>query len=287
MAIQTQTTTRNEDTITSLVEDRYKDNITFMTFPFNETPPPALQTILQHRSIRSFLPTALPRGTLEALAAAGQSASTTSMLQTWNMIAIQDHSHKGTIAKISGDQAFIHQAPLFLIFCPNLNRMTNLIRKHDQSKDRMESIDMLLVSTIDATLAGQNVAIAAEALGLGICFVGGVRNNAAELTKLLKLPDDTCPLFGMAIGYADTSIKEDIKPRLPMKEVLHYETWDDAGQEENIAVFDKVLSSHYHRYLKVGRKPWSTFVADWKADGKLDGREDMGRVLGAQGFILN
>ncbi|KAL4922080.1 Nitroreductase-like protein [Aspergillus aurantiobrunneus] len=272
--------------LTSLLEERYKtgesSNITL-----NQPLPDALSTILQHRSIRSFLPNPLPSGTLETLIAAGQSASTTSMLQTWSVVAIQDRYHKLAAAKISGGQAFIRQAPLFLIFCPDLNRLTNLAAKYQQAGKPLENMDMLLVATIDAAIAGQNVAIAAEALGLGCCFVGGVRNCAKEMVELLRLPERTFGLFGMAIGYADPVQHEDIKPRLPMQEVLHYETWDGSQQDEHVGSFDKVLGRHYNKHLKIGRKAWSEFVARWKADGKLDGRENIRGLLEDQGFGLN
>jgi nitroreductase len=91
-------------------------------------------------------------------------------------------------------------------------------------------------------------AIAVEALGLGICYVGVVRNLAAELSELLRLPPRVFSLFGIAIGYADTSVEEGVKPRLPMSEMFHLKTWDDSEQERNVERYDEVLGRHYHRY---------------------------------------
>ncbi|KAL5044334.1 hypothetical protein BDW71DRAFT_209336 [Aspergillus fruticulosus] len=274
--------------LTSLVEDRYRDGQS-SNFTFNHPIPPALSTILEHRSIRSFLSTPLPPGTLQTLIAAGQSASTFSMLQTWSVVAIQDPQHKGAVARISGNQDLIRQAPLFLIFCADLHRLAYMIDKYKTAGKPLEKIDMLLAGVVDASIAAQNVAIAAEALGLGICMVGGVRNNAEELVELLHLPERTFGVVGMAVGYADPVMHEDIKPRLPMSEVLHDEIWDSSQQrqDENVAVFDKVLSKHHNMHLKVGRKPWSRFAADWKADGRLDGRDRMRGLLERQGFGLD
>ena len=60
-----------------------------------DLPPPAqwnevLETILNHRSVRGFLPDTLPDGTLDLLMAAAQSASTSSNLQVWSVVAVED-----------------------------------------------------------------------------------------------------------------------------------------------------------------------------------------------------
>ncbi|KAL4813163.1 Nitroreductase-like protein [Aspergillus spinulosporus] len=273
--------------LSDLINDRYQDGQS-SNIP-NQFVPPALSTILEHRSTRSFLPTPLPLGTLQTLIAAGQSASTFSMLQTWSVIAIQDPQHKHAVARISGNQDFIRQAPLFLIFCADLHRLANIINKYKTAGTPLEKIDMLLAGVVDASIAAENVAIAAEALGLGICMVGGVRNNAEDLVQLLHLPDRTFGVVGLAVGYADLASHEDIKPRLPMREILHYETWDSDQQQQdmNVAVFDGVLSKHYTLHSMVGRKPWSRFAAEWNADGRMDGRDRIRGLLERQGFGLS
>lgn len=164
-------------TFSSLAEARYRDGQSSdLTLP--DSLPPAFETILNHKSHRSFLSQSLPPGTLEALLLSAQSGSTSSMLQTWDVIAIQDPSHKAAVATLAGDQDFIRQAPLFLVFCPNLHRLANISRKYNQPAKALSSMDMFIMSSLDAAIAGQNAAIAAESLGLGMCFVGAIRNNA-------------------------------------------------------------------------------------------------------------
>ncbi|KAE8155077.1 Nitroreductase-like protein [Aspergillus avenaceus] len=219
-------------------------------------------------------------GTLEALLAAAQSGSTSSMLQTWDVIAIQDPAHKEAVAKLAGDQKFIREAPLFLIFCANLNRLANISRKYNQPGAALASMDMFLMASIDATIAGQNAAVAAESLGLGICYAGAVRNNAQQMCELLKLPSNTFGVFGMAVGYANNAGYLEIKPRLPMREVCHREVWSEEDQ------FDEALGSFYVEQMKVGRMFWSEFIAGYLASGSQDGREDVKRVLQNQSFKL-
>ncbi|KAL2815107.1 Nitroreductase-like protein [Aspergillus granulosus] len=280
-------------TISSIVEERYRD-LQSSTFPLStdSTNPLAetLSAILRHTSCRAFRRTKLPEGTLETLVTAAQSGSTSSLFQTWDVIAIQDPEHKSKVATLAGDQDFIRQAPLFLVFCPNLRRLNNLSKQYDcQPARALENMDTFIMSTIDTAIAGQNVAIAAELLGLGICYVGALRNNAEQVCKLLNLPPLTWGVFGMAIGYPDTDNRhsgQQIKPRLPMREILHMERWSEEGQKDNIASYHQSLGMFYVDELKFGRKGWGEFVAGKVAPHEQDGRERIRDVIEGQGFKL-
>ena len=92
--------------------------------PARLTNNPILQTLLAHKSVRRYRPDPLPPGTLEMLGAAAQSAASSSNLQVWSAVALQDPIHKAEAAGLCGDQDFIRQAPLFLIFCADLARLT-------------------------------------------------------------------------------------------------------------------------------------------------------------------
>ncbi|KAL3470872.1 Nitroreductase-like protein [Aspergillus californicus] len=223
--------------------------------------------------------------------AGGTCASTSSLLQTWDAIAIQGPAHKSAIATLAGDQEFIRQAPLFLVFCPNLRRSKNLVTQYTPGEHAkaLEGMDMFIMSTIDAALAAQNVAMAAEALGLGVCYVGALRNNAQKVCKLLNLPPLTWGVFRMAIGYPDPEDRrsgKQVKPRLPMQEVLHMERWSEAGQEGNIAEYDQALGGFYEDEGKVGRIGWGEFVAGKVVPWEQDGRERIREVIEGQGFKL-
>lgn len=247
---------------------------------------PVIELLLQHKSVRRFLPGALPLGTLEALIAAGQSASTSSMLQTRSAIAIEEPEHKSAMAQLAGNQDFIRQAPLFLVFCADLNPLTNICEKHQQSGLGLEKMDPFIMATVDAALAAQSVGIAVDSLGLGYCFVGAVRNNAREMAELLGLPPRTFTLVGMSIGKVDKSEISDIKPRLPMEEVLHRERWDEKDHKTLIPSYDKALGDFYDDHQKHGRKPWSHHMARLASSEQQDGKGNLRRFLENQDFGL-
>ncbi|OJJ05141.1 hypothetical protein ASPVEDRAFT_44665 [Aspergillus versicolor CBS 583.65] len=253
--------------------------------------PDTLQTILSHRLCRAFLPDPLRAGTLETLLTAASSGSTSSLYQTWSVVAIQDPKHKASVAILAGNQDFIRQAPLFLVFCPNLRRLHTLSTYYGQQPARaLDSMDMFIMSTVDATIAGQNVAIAAQGLGLGICYVAAIRNNAAEMCKLLNLPPLTWDVFGMAVGYPDLRDRKAgrrVKPRLPMRDIVYMERWAEEGEQmENVHSYDRALGEFYVEEGKNGRMGWGEFVAAKVAPFEQDGRERIRAVIEGQGFKL-
>ncbi|KAF6837993.1 nitroreductase [Colletotrichum musicola] len=268
----------------TLLAQRYGGNgPTYLDLPST----PVIETILRHRSIRSFSPDPLQFGTLEALIAAAQSASTSSMMQTWSAVAIQDPGHKHALAALAGDQDFIRQAPLLLVFCADLSRLAAVCERHRGSGAGLEKTDLFVMAAVDAALAAQSVGTAAESLGLGFCFVGAVRNDSRGMVELLGLPPRVFPFVGMAIGWPDASEGADIKPRLPMDEVLHRERWDGAKDHQAlVSSYDEALNKFYEGHGKPGREPWSKHMAGIASSEKQDGRERTRQVLEERGFGL-
>lgn len=146
---------------------------------WNET----LMTLLSHRSVRAYRPDSLPAQTLEVLVAAAQSAATSSNLQTWSVVAIEDPVRKETLAQLAGNQAQIRQCPLFLVWLADLARLHQLALQRGLPADGLDYLEMFLTATIDATLAAQNATIAAESLGLGTVYIGGIRNQPEALRQ--------------------------------------------------------------------------------------------------------
>jgi len=257
------------------------------------SPSPTLEILLRHKSVRNFLPQKLPEGSLEAIIAAAQSAATSSNLQTWSVVAIQDPENKEKAATLCGDQDFIRQAPLFLIFCADLNRLTKVSEQHGLRGEGLEFTEMFLMASLDAGLAGQNATVAAEALGLGACYVGAARNRPVELAELLRLPERVFALFGVAVGIPDLEQPAaKIKPRLPQREVLHWESWarkDSQGDEqaENLKSYDVTLASFNAGEKREGVPAWTQRSARRiETVESLHGRHVLKDVLQQNGFQL-
>lgn len=198
-----------------------------------------IDTLISHVSVRDYKEDPLPEGILEALTTAAQSASTSSNLQMCSIVVVTDADKKEQISQLCDGQRHVAQAPLFLVFCPDLYRLEQVCRRQNLPfADRY--MEMFIQATVDAALCAQNVAVAAESLGLGICMIGSIRNHIKDVAKLLGLPPRTYPLVGMTIGYP--AKKNPTKPRLPREVILHQETYDTSGLEEGLDAYDEIMA---------------------------------------------
>lgn len=182
--------------------------------------------MFRHRSRRSFRPDPVPQEQLERLVDAARFASTSNLVQAYSVVAVRDPAHKAACAKLCADQQQIHEAPLFLAICVDLHKMAVACERHGEAL-QTQSLELFLMATIDASLLGQNLLLAAESEGLGGCMIGAARNHPLELAKLLALPKHAFVLFGMTLGVpADDPVD---RGRMPLSGVLHHERYDPAA----------------------------------------------------------
>src|SRR5581483_1163791 len=200
-----------------------------------------LATILAHRSVRGFRPDPLPDGTLELLVAAAQSASTSSNLQFWSVIAVEQPDHKSRLETLAGDQPFIRDAPLLLVWLADLARLDAIAAERQQAVEGTQYLEEFIVGVVDAALAAQSALIAAESLGLGGVYIGAMRNLPEQVAAALRLPPHVFAVFGMAVGWPDPARASDVKPRLPQRVVLHRETYDAAMPRHAVEEYNATL----------------------------------------------
>ncbi|MBP1143210.1 nitroreductase [Pseudomonas sp. PvP027] len=250
--------------------------------PWNET----IDQLLDHRSVRAFTDQPLPDGTIETLVAAAQSASTSSNLQVWSVVAVQDSDRKARLSALAGNQAYIRQAPLFFVWLADLSRVTRVAEQQGAELEALPYLESLLLGTIDAALAAQNAVVALESLGLGSVYIGAIRNDIEGVAKELGLPPQVYPVFGLCVGYPSTERPAQVKPRLPQGAVLHHETCSAAADVEAVAEYDERLGAFYQRE---GMKAsgWSEQVVNrLRSVSNLHGREELVEELKRMGFGL-
>lgn len=200
-----------------------------------------IETLLSHRSIRFYLPQSVPSAAIDLAIAAAQSASTSSNLQAWSVVTVEDSTRKSRINAIAGNQKQIEQAPLLLVWLADLSRARRITAERSETSDGLDYLESFLLAVIDATLAAQNAVIAFESIGLGTCYIGALRNDPATVAKELNLPDEVFPVFGLTVGYPDPSIKTDIKPRLPQSVVGHNEQYKRDAESEGLQDYNAAL----------------------------------------------
>lgn len=249
-----------------------------------------LQQLLGHRSVRAYTAQPLADGTLERLVAAAQSAATSSNLHAWTVIAVQDPARKARLAQLCGQQAHVQHAPLFLVWLADLSRLDRNAQRQQRPADANRYLEHFVLGVVDAALAAQNAVVAAEAMGLGTVYIGGLRNHADTVAAELQLPAHVFPLFGLCVGHPDPAQPTAVKPRMPQPLVLHHETYraPDATppEAEQIAQYDAILQAFQRSQ---GLKPvgWSEQAAQRVAGPQcLSGREALQQFVRGQGFEL-
>jgi nitroreductase len=251
---------------------------------------PTIEQIYRHYSVRAYKPDPVPTGLVEAIVAAGQRASTSSNLQTYSVVAVLDGDRRARLAELCGNQKHIPQAPVFLAWCADLSRLDRVCaqRGYQQITAYVENF---LVAAVDAAIAMQTAALAAESLGLGICYIGAIRNQPAEVIKLLELPPLVFPISGMTLGWP--AAKPFIRPRLSPDTILHWETYDTTGEEELLAEYDQaMIDTGIYRGRQVpvpgnkGQMENYGWLEHSARRASMDLRTELRQVLARQGFDL-
>jgi nitroreductase len=245
-----------------------------------------IRTLLTHRSVRAYRPDPLPEGTLETLVAAAQSASTSSNLQAWSVVAVEDAGRRERLSRLVGNQAHVRECPLFLAWIADLSRFDAIGARHGRPPGASDYLELFLVAAIDAALAAQNAAIAAEALGLGVVYIGGLRNQPEAVAAELGLPARAFGVFGLCVGHPDPARPAAIKPRLAQRAVLHRERYDASALEADLDAYNGVLDGFFEGQGQA-RNGWDRTVAARVAGPEsLSGRDRLAAALAALGFAL-
>jgi FMN reductase (NADPH) len=249
-----------------------------------------IELMHRHASVRRYKSDPVEKVLVEEIVRAGQRASTSSNMQCYSVVAVSDPEKRATLADLCGNQEHIRQAPLFLAWCADLSRLDRICDRRGY-KQVTENVESFLVSAVDVALAMQNATLAAESLGLGMCYIGAIRNYPLEVIKLLQLPKLVFPISGMTLGWPD--LEPRLRPRLPLEAVLHWEGYSTEGEEEAIEEYDMaMIATGIYRGRQVDlssgsgtivRYDWSEHTARRVSRPK---RVGLGKELAEQGFLL-
>ena len=192
-----------------------------------------------HTSVRRFKEQEIPQEDLNTILSAGQMASSWKNFQSYSVIVVRSQEKKDALFEFVPQEA-IRQSAAFLLFVGDLNRAEKGTRLHTDVF-QPQGVEGLLITSVDAALAGQNTLLAAESLGYGGVIIGLVRYKSVELAELFKLPDYTYPVFGIALGVPNQ--QHDVKPRLPLENVVFEEEYQEQSTED-IEAYDRVQTEY-------------------------------------------
>ena len=188
-----------------------------------------MKALLEHKSIRRYLDKPIADELLKIIIEAGSRASTTGNMQVYSIINTTSSELKEKLAPVHFNQRMVMNAPNVLTFCADFNRFKRwcVLSEAEPGYDNFLSF---ITAAIDALLVAQNVAIAAEDLGLGICYLGTTIYNAEQIIEILNLPKGVIPVTTLTIGWpAEEPAKTD---RLPVEAILHSDVYADYTDEQ-------------------------------------------------------
>jgi nitroreductase len=257
---------------------------------YGEDPPeeaseaaPGLTGFLRHRSIRRYSDRPVSEELVAGLVAAAQSAATSSNLQLWSVLSVQEPERREAIAHLCADQEQVRQAPWFLTFLADHRRLREAAERAGQVPDGLDYVEFFTMAVIDAALAAERMVCAAEAAGLGICYIGALRNDPEGVKRLLELPQGVFGVFGLCLGWPEEPVRSAIKPRLRQDAVWFRERYP---QTVSTGEYDERMRSFYEQQGMKGEITWS-MRSGRRADGRhMTGRDVLRGWLEKEGFNL-
>jgi nitroreductase len=206
--------------------------------------------IHSHRSIRRYRSDPIGGELLDEILGAGIRASSSGNMQTYSIIATADPELRERLYWAHMEQEMVRQAPLVVTFCADFRRMRKWLRLND-APDNFDDFFAFAVAAIDAVLVSQVVALAAEARGLGICYMGSTLANCDQVGEILGLPEGVVPVVGFVLGWPD----EDPEPRdrLPLAGLVHEDVYHDHSDAEIREIYRDRDQAGWDRYMNVPR----------------------------------
>ncbi len=225
------------------------------------------------------------RETLELLIAAASSAATTSNLQAWSVIAVEDPALKARLASFAANQRHIVDAPLLLIFVANLARLRSISDERGHPGIALNYIEAFIFAIADASFAAQTRSSRRNRWPWRLLYRRESPTTRQAVADELALPDEALVIFGMTIGIPDQGIGNLREAALPQNLILH---------RERYAPPDPALLAVYDQRICDFQAEQKMRVTDWteqsalrvRDEAALTGREVLRDFLRDRGFSL-
>lgn len=150
---------------------------------------------------RSFAPDTVEDEALDRLVWAAGKAPMGGAELVRRLVVVTDPRLVATVRQVT--PSFLANAPALIVICTDLERAESSMGRQGRQ----------ILSLLDAGAAAENIALAAAALGLGVCFVRSA--NEAALQEVLELPDGVRPDILVAVGRPAPTPSPGVKAPAP------------------------------------------------------------------------
>lgn len=243
-----------------------------------------LKNLQSRKSIRNFTGEHVNDGDLKVILETAQRAPTSINGQQISLVYTKDKATIEKIAQIAGGQPQIASADVFVTVVIDYHRTFSAMESVGKKHVIEQSAEGIMVGGVDAGIMLAYIQTAAESLGYGTTAIGGIRQNPAELIKLLNLPPRTFPIVGTTIGVATQEAKNSsLKPRIPFESFAMQEKYDAKKVTEGALQYDKILREFRDKTGTAGLPSYIESISNTYS--KIYYR-DTGKTLQAQGFVF-
>jgi len=168
-----------------------------------------IELIKNRRTIRTYDPKPLTQDEIDAIVQGAMRAPTAGNMMFYSIIQVTNQKLKDRLVVTCDNQPHIAKAPLVLLFLADMQRWWDYFKVckveqlcQEMGKDFQTPQESdLLLACCDALIAAQNAVIAAEALGIGSCYIGDIMENYEIHREMFDLPKWAFPITLLCFGY--------------------------------------------------------------------------------------
>ncbi|GKW46289.1 NADPH-dependent oxidoreductase [Planococcus sp. NCCP-2050] len=240
-----------------------------------------IELMKSHASVRDYKEKQLTREEVSELIQAAQHAATSHFVQAYSVVWVTDPEKRKKLGELSRNSKQMEGAGAVFLMCADYNRLKHAGEIQGE-KIIFDQAENLLVAVTDVGLLAQNLALAAESKGYGICYIGGVRNNMEAISELVGLPEGVFPVYGLTVGVPNEG--NEVKPRLPVEAILHENEYDEAKYETLLPEYDATIQEYYERRSTNQKsETWTQQMANFL---KRPHRQDLKDILAKKGYLF-
>jgi FMN reductase [NAD(P)H] len=204
-----------------------------------------LNTILQRSSIRNFdKGKKIPEDVVKKILLAGIRAPSAGNIQPRTIILVNDDAVKERLYELCEEQAFMKNAPVWIVICVDLHRHMKAAKLTGVDYD-FTGILPYSFGVLDAALSLENMVIAAEALGLGSVIIGSVIEHPEKAKRILELPEHCLALSILCVGYPKK--KMEVREKWDYRVIVCEDRYKDIEAKDVSEYWKKRVSSDLRR----------------------------------------
>jgi nitroreductase len=168
-----------------------------------------IDLLLSRKSVRDYTNQTVTEEEKQVILQAALRAPTAGNMMLYTIIEVEDQALKDRLAVTCDHQPFIAKAPYVLLFLADYQRWYDYYLASGVEKICSErGLSMrcpaegdLLLACCDTLIAAHSAVVAAEALGMGSCYIGDILEQYEIHRELFSLPQYALPVAMICFGY--------------------------------------------------------------------------------------